>query len=173
MTIICAASRNGKVAIGCDSAATTGHWRQHEVGTKIRQIECGWVGFAGTFRTSQVVLYELQKVKKLTEEKLEEFVGTVQDALIKAGWNPSRCDGLPTCDSLNMLIASNEGRIYTLQSDLAMIPWEGYGVLGSGDPCWIVAEGIHAAHHAAHAQVPISLEAQAQVVRSGQQNRLL
>ena len=70
----------------------------------------------------------------------------VEGAMQKAGWNRSGADKLPTCESLTLLIVTRQGRIFTLQSDLAVLKHRNFAAVGSG---YQVALGaMHAARAA-------------------------
>ena len=145
MTIIVATSWGEQTVIGCDQVGTDGWGVQGEHGTKLYKAPFGWVGFTASYRTLQVVHRRLRSVEKIRgEEDMEILVTQIASGLQDAGWDRSSSSGLPTCDSLSLLLATFEGDLWTIQSDLAYLRHHRFAAIGSG---YQVALGaMHASH---------------------------
>ena len=133
MTIICAARDSEKAWIGCDSAGTDGWGIQADHGTKLHKAKFGWLGFTGSYRTLQVIHRSLRMVESIDGlGEMEGLVNTIDGALKDAGWSRTSATGLPECKDLKLLLVSNCGNIWTIQSDLSYLKHKEFGAVGAG-----------------------------------------
>lgn len=139
MTIICAASWGREAWIGCDSAGTDGHGHQKPYGTKLLEYPWGVMGFSGSYRLPQAINKTMRKVDSIeTYDESLRVVEIVEGALQGIGWSRSASGELPKCNAASLLMVSRGGRIWSLQSDLAILQAQGHDAIGSG---YLVAEG--------------------------------
>lgn len=134
MTIITAAVKGDTAAIACDVAGTNVYSGTQAIhGTKLARFPFGVLGYTASYRTLQALHDELFKVQSVeTEAEARRLVDVIDDGLQRAGWSRSSSKGLPTCEDLMLLVVSNGGRIWTVQSDLAVLTTRKYAAVGSG-----------------------------------------
>lgn len=145
MTVIVAASWGTEAWIGCDQAGTDGWGVQGEHGTKLHRAPFGWLGFTGSYRTLQAIHRRLRAVTQIRgEEDMEALIKEIEFGLQEAGWCKSGGDGLPTCKDLSLLLVTNEGAIWTIQSDFAFLQHRHFAAVGSGYQ--VALGGLHASH---------------------------
>lgn len=146
MTIIAAASWGGEASITCDSFGTDGWGTQSDHGTKLRHYEWGSLGFAGSYRLVQAVGDCLEGVTNIeTAKGLRVVVDILDAALVEFGWNRSSEEGMPWNKHVCLLLVSNRGRIWTIESNLAFLRHKHYAAIGSG---YVDARGAMYAHKA-------------------------
>lgn len=133
MTIIAATSFGGQTFICGDRAGTDGRDTQGEYGTKLCETPFGWLGYTASYRTIQVIHRQLRTVERLRSiEDEERLIEAIEGAMVGAGWSKSGADKLPECTDLTLLIATWEGRLYTVLSNLALLRSRHFAAVGSG-----------------------------------------
>ncbi len=133
MTIIAATSFGKQTFICGDQAGTDGWGTQAAHGTKLYETPFGWLGYTASYRTIQVIHRQLRTVERLRNAEDEcRLIEAIEIAMVGAGWSKTNADKLPKCADLNLLIATWEGRLYTVQSDLALLRSRHFAAIGSG-----------------------------------------
>ena len=134
MTIICAYRSEGETAIASDSAGTDGWGYQECYGSKLHEFEFGFLGFSGSYQMVPFVFDALENTRSLENPgEARQFSKKVWEAMIQGGWeDKGGKEGLPKNEQLAILIISRGGRIWTLQSDFAVLESKQYAAIGSG-----------------------------------------
>lgn len=132
MTVIVACSWDGEAAIAGDSMGSDG-WTGANHGKKVRRYPFGAIGFSGSYRLVPVIHESLRRTERLeTERDSWRFIEEIEKALEDKGWQRETKGCLPTLEEMYLLAVSNRGRLWSVQSDLAVLPCRHVVATGSG-----------------------------------------
>lgn len=144
MTIIIATSWDGCASISCDSAGTNKQGSQSCYGTKLRTYPFGTLGFSGSYAMLPWLDSVFRECKSIETFKQSWVLAEAcRVALTEKGWENKGGKTLPRLEELSIVILSRKGKIWTLQSDFAILLNKNYAAVGSG---YLNAEGAAEAY---------------------------